>query len=58
MPVHIGFAVDRVALGQVFFRVLQSYLISIVQLVLHVYSLIFILFIFYFLQWLDIPLGA
>jgi len=34
--VYLGFMVERVALGQVFLRVLRSFRVIVIQLVLHI----------------------
>jgi hypothetical protein len=38
--VHVEFVVDRVALGQVFLRVLQFLLVSVIPPLLHIHSCI------------------
>jgi hypothetical protein len=37
-PIHVRFVIDRVALGQVFLRILQFLSVSIISLVLHIHS--------------------
>ena len=37
-PIHVRFVIDRVALGQVFLRILQFLPVSIISLILHIHS--------------------